>query len=67
MTSWRPAAPVIEMEWEYNVDQFRDPWAVDPGSSARGADPNGWLDFTNAFMTRSTAIAHAVIDVDASR
>jgi len=54
MSSWRRASPVIEMEWEYNVNQIQDPWAVDPGRFARGVDLDGWLNFTNAFMTGAT-------------
>ena len=48
--SWQSAAPVIEMEWDYDVTQGHDPWAANPGTNANGADSNGWLTMTNTFF-----------------
>jgi hypothetical protein len=49
-TSWQSAAPVIELEWDYDVTQSHDGWAANPGASASGSDADGWLTLTNSFF-----------------
>jgi hypothetical protein len=49
-TSWQSAAPVIELEWDYDVTQSHDGWAANPGASASGSSPNGWLVMANSFF-----------------
>ena len=51
MASWKSASPAIEIEWDYDVTQSHDGWAGDPGTSAAGANSNGWSTFTNAFIS----------------
>jgi hypothetical protein len=46
--SWQSAAPVIEMEWDYDVTQSHDGWAAEP--TTNGSDSTGWLTLTNTFF-----------------
>jgi hypothetical protein len=52
-SSWQGAAPVIELEWDYDVTQSHDGWAANPGAGASGSASNGWLPLTNAFFGSS--------------
>jgi hypothetical protein len=52
-SSWQNGSPVIEMEWDYNVNPQQDSWAANPGSNASDADANGWLSLTNTFFENS--------------
>jgi hypothetical protein len=50
MSTFATASPVVEMEWDYDVTQSQDGWAVHPGVGATGANSDGWQTFTDAWI-----------------